>query len=154
CETRSPFPTFASSTKREREMRRASTSNWSPNTTAAAMLRTRSTRASLCTRRTARPITSAESSISANSPPRFSPYENPRRTHPRDPVPRLHRGRGPVPLYRSHAFRLFRPSPVHRLHRSQLGQALTTLHGQTRKPRPRNVARVPGYGLRLSSFLE
>src|SRR6266446_7651438 len=103
---------------------------------------------------TARPTTSAASSTSTNSQRRSFPYENRRRTHQRDPIPRLHLGRGSVPLHRCYAFRVFCTSPVHRVHWSQLGQKVAALYGETRKPRPRDMARVSGCWRRLSSLFQ
>src|SRR5229473_7974122 len=153
-ETKSPFRTFASSTKPGREIRHASTSNLSPSTTAVATSRTRCTQGFLSIPPTARPTTSAASSTSTNSQRRSFPYENRRRTHKRDPIPRLHLGRGSVPLHCCHAFRVFCASPVHRVHWSQLGQKVAALYGETRKPRPRDMARVSGCWRRLSSLFQ
>src|SRR5260370_29712068 len=153
-ETKSPFRTFASSTKPGREIRHASTSNLSPSTTAVATSRTRCTQGFLSIPSTARPTTSAAFSTSTNSQRRSFPYENRLRTHHRDPIPRLHLGRGSVPLHRCHAFRVFCTSPVHRVHWSQLGQKVAALYRETRKPRPRDMARVSGCGRRLSSLFQ
>src|SRR5439155_443181 len=83
---------------------------------------------------TARLTISAASSTSTNSRRTFFPYENFRPTHQRDPIPRLCPGRGSVPLHCCNAFRLFHASPIHRVYRSKLGQAVATVYGGTQQP--------------------
>ena len=57
--------------------------------------------------------------------------------------------RGSLSLHRRHALRLLRASPISRLHRSQVGQAIQSFCREARKPRPCHLARIRPHRRRL-----
>ena len=132
---------------------RASIWNLSPSTTAAAVSPTKSAPDSRSTPLAAKATICAASSTNTNSPRRFFPYEHrPTRTSPPSQSLGYTARRGPLSLYRRHAFRLLRASPVSRLLREPSGASAPTTFAQSSK-----AAAMPpggnttGHGRRLPS---